>query len=92
MKLQKKRGKREFYVPVFYSSPTRLAASTDSTLNTNYLKSAKDAKEYTIKYMMYEGDYPSPLDGEEITNLLNIKVSFLKDNFFYYTDAYKIKF
>lgn len=90
--IAKKRGKREFYIPVFYSSPTRLAASSDSTLNTNYLKTAKDAKEYTIKYMMYEGDYPSPLEGKEITNLLNIKFSFFKDNFFYYTDAYKINF
>jgi len=90
--IAKKKGKREFYIPVFYSSPTRLLASADSTFNTNYLKNAKQAKEFTIKYMMYAGNYPSPLEGEEITNLLNIKVSLFKDNYFYYTDAYKLKF
>lgn len=90
--MKRKKGKRVFYIPVFYSSPIRLFATVDSTFNTNYLNSAKKAKEFTIKYMMYEGNYPSPLAGEEITNLLNIKVSFFKDNYFYYTDVYKLTF
>lgn len=41
---------------------------------------------------MYEGHYPIPLKGEEITSLLNIKISFVTDNYFYYTNAYKLKF
>lgn len=90
--IAKKRGRREFYIPVFYSSPTRLAASGDALANTDYLKSAKMAKEFTTKYMMYEGNYPIPLEGEEITSLLNIKFSFVTDNYFYYTNAYKLKF
>lgn len=90
--IAKKRGKREFYIPVYYASPKRGLASADALFNANYLKSAKEAKEFTIKYMMYEGDYPLPLEGEAITNLLHVKISFFKDNFFYYTDAYKLKF
>jgi hypothetical protein len=88
--IAKKRGKKEFYIPVFYSSPTRLFASIDA-IRSNYLESAKKAKEVTIKYMMYDGNYPSPLEGEEITNLLNVKFNRF-GNFFYYTDAYKMKF
>lgn len=42
--------------------------------------------------MMYEGNYPIPFDGEEITNLLNLKFSIKTENYFYYTDAYKLKF
>ncbi|WP_149208393.1 hypothetical protein [Flavobacterium johnsoniae] len=90
--IAKKRGKREFFIPVFYSSPTRLAASGDSIAFTDYLQKAKEAKEFTIKYMMYEGNYPIPFDGEEITNLLNLKFSIKTENYFYYTDAYKLKF
>ncbi|MCP2025368.1 hypothetical protein L1276_000508 [Flavobacterium sp. HSC-32F16] len=41
---------------------------------------------------MYEGNYPMPLEGEEITNLLHTKFSFFSENYFYYTDAYKLKF
>lgn len=90
--IAKKRGKNEVYIPVYYSSPTRIIASGDSTYVTNYLRKAKEAKEFTIKYMMYEGDYPMPLEGEEITNLLHTKFSFFSENYFYYTDAYKLKF
>ena len=41
---------------------------------------------------MYKGDYPIPLEGEKITDLLNIKFSFKTENYFYYTNAYKLKF
>lgn len=41
--------------------------------------------------MMYEGNYPIPFEGEEITNLLHVKFN-RYNNFFYYTDAYKLKF
>ncbi|WP_029273521.1 hypothetical protein [Flavobacterium sp. KJJ] len=90
--IAKKRGKREFYIPVYYSSPKRPMASIDALFYTNYLKSAKQAKEFATKYMMYDGNYPAPLEGEEITNLLNTKFSFFKANYFYYTYAYKLKF
>lgn len=41
--------------------------------------------------MMYEGNYPLPLEGEEITNLLHLKINRF-GNYFYYTDVYKLKF
>lgn len=89
--IAKKRGRREFYIPVFYSSPTRIVASFEATLLTDYLQKAKDAKGFTIKYMMSEGSYSIPSEGEEITNLVNVKISRF-GNFFYYSDAYKLKF
>lgn len=41
---------------------------------------------------MYEGNYPSPLEGEEIANILDVKFSLETKNYFYYTNAYKLKF
>ncbi|WP_456312379.1 hypothetical protein [Pseudomonas shirazensis] len=89
--IAKKRGKREVYIPVYYSSPNRIIATGDAAFMSDYLQKAKDAKEFTTKYMMYDGNYPLPLEGEEITNLLHLKISRF-GNFFYYTDAYKLKF
>ena len=34
--IAKKRKKREFYIPVYYSSPKRVAASFEATLLTDY--------------------------------------------------------
>jgi len=90
--IAKKRRKREFYIPVFYSSPNRFFASVDAVKNTDYLKNAKNAKEFATKYMMYEGNYPKPLEGEEITDILRVKFSLKTENFFYYTNAFKLKF
>lgn len=90
--IAKKKGKREVFIPVFYSSPKRTAASGDALFNTNYLEEAKKAKGFTIKYMIHDGNSPFPIEGETITNLLRIKFCFCTDNFFYYTEAYKLKF
>lgn len=49
--IAKKRGDAFFYIPVFYSTASRPAASYDAVFNTNYLKVAKDALESTKKYL-----------------------------------------
>ena len=35
--IAKQRNKKEFYIPVFYSSPLRVLASGDAVFNTDYL-------------------------------------------------------
>ena len=35
--IAKQRNKKEFYIPVFYSSPLRFLASGDAVFNTDYL-------------------------------------------------------
>ncbi len=49
--IARKRNKKEFYIPVFYSSPSRILASGDAVFNTDYLGSAEEAKNNTIKYL-----------------------------------------
>lgn len=64
---KKKREKREFYIPVFYSSPKRPLASGDSTYVINYLKKVKKARNLllniwcikeTILYLLVEKRQP----------------------------------
>jgi len=89
--IAKKRGKREFYIPVFYSNSIRIAASADESFSTNYLKNAKEARSFAIKYMIEEANNSGSPEVEEITSLLNIKVSRF-GNLFHYTKAYKLNF
>ncbi len=85
--IAKIRKKKVFYIPVFYSSPNRTMASVDAVFNTNYMGSAEDAKNYTLEYMKESG-----INGivEEIKG--NVKISFMSDDFFYRTKAFKIKY
>ncbi len=83
--IAKIRKRKMFYIPVFYSSPKRAMASVDAVFNTDYMNSAENAKDFTSKYMKEQG-----LNAvvEEIEG--NIKVSFISDDFFYSTQAFKI--
>ena len=83
--IAKIRKRKMFYIPVFYSSPKRAMASVDAVFNTDYMSSAENAKDFTSKYMKEKGLNPVV---EEIEG--NIKVSFISDDFFYSTQAFKI--
>ena len=85
--IAKIRGKRIVYIPVFYSSPNRAAASLDALFNTDYLTGAKSAKDNTIKYMQENGVTGTV---EELKG--NVKISFVTEDFFYSTKAFKITF
>lgn len=91
--IAKKRGKREFYIPVFYSSPTRFFASGDSVLKSDYLQGAKEAKTLTISYMIMDDNWPRPLDGVKVkTDLLDFRFTFKTHNWFFNTKAFKINY
>lgn len=85
--IAKIRNKKIFYVPVFYSSPERAMASVDAVFNTDYMSNAEDAKNFTVKYIKEQGLNPSVQEIEG-----NIKVSFVTDDFFYSTEAFKITY
>lgn len=86
-KIAKIRGKRFFYIPVFYSSPNRFAASWDALFITDYLSGANDAKNNSLKYMVTNGDVGI---AEEVKG--KVKISFVTDDFSYSTEAFKISF
>jgi len=91
--IAKKRGKKEFYIPVFYSSPKRFFASGDSVLNSDYLQAAEDAKTRTISYMIIDDNWPKPLDGKKVkTDLLEFRFTFKTHNWFFNTKAFKINY
>lgn len=91
--IAKKRGKKEFYIPVFYSSPTRFFASGDAVAKSDYLQGAKDAKTLTISYMIMDDNWPKPLDGKEVkTELLDFRFTFKTHNWFFNTKAFKINY
>ena len=85
--IAKKLGKKEFYIPVFYSKPNRVAASGDAIFNSDYLEIAKNAVENTKKYMIEQGIPEKNIFVEEINNWFNPKIN--KGGFFT-TEAFKI--
>jgi hypothetical protein len=91
--IAKKRGRKEFFIPVFYSSPTRFFASGDAVIRADYLQGAKDAKTLTISYMIMDDHWPTPLDGKEVkTDLLDFRFTFQTHNWFFNTKAFKMNY
>lgn len=47
--IARQRYKKIFYIPVYYSSPTRLLATGDE-LKSKYISDAEDSKNKTVEY------------------------------------------
>ncbi|MDR7211933.1 hypothetical protein [Flavobacterium piscis] len=65
MKLQKKIGKKVFYVPVFFSDG-RALATADGVLISDYLQVSKDIVQNTKKYLIEQGISENNIKVEEI--------------------------
>jgi len=52
--ISNKRGEDYFYIPVFYANPLKTAARIDAA-RSDYLQKAKEALEFTKKYMKEQG-------------------------------------
>lgn len=66
--IAKQRNLNSFYVPIFYSTQFRLAASYDAKFVTDYVKTAEDAVNYAKLYIKDDGiptviSYPVKIGG-----------------------------
>jgi hypothetical protein len=64
--IAKRLNKKTFYIPVFYSEPTRIAAFFDATFVNNYMQIAKDVVENTKKYLVTQGISVNQIRIDEI--------------------------
>ena len=85
--IAKLRGKKVLYIPVFYSSPTRIFASFDAFLNSDYYISALNTLKFTKKYILQD---EKTIIKEETVRNNDVKVN-LSSGFFN-TIAFKIIF
>lgn len=84
--IAKKMQKTKFYVPVLYSNPTRIAASYDAIINTDYYQTALDVVDKTKLYISKDGIYKK-LD---ITPIKDMNVKYNSKTGFFRTAAFEI--
>ena len=77
--IAKKKGVTKFYIPVFYSKPSRIAASYDALINSDYYNIALDVVEKKKLYIAQDGIYKKVTI--KVIKDLNVKFNF-KTGFF----------
>lgn len=86
--IARQRHKRMFYIPVYYSSPSRIGATLDE-LKSNYISDAEKAKNKTVEYMLETYNFPII---EEVNTLKRLKFTLQTSSFIDIKLAYKLTY